>query len=640
MNNVESKSVNLMLNDSVVLVNRETVSKNLVNAPNNPCIIIYLTKKSATYYDTVYEGLHKYWGNRTDFIPQLIYSNGKYYDCNLSGNTSNEVDIYEVIENIRSYKENVFEDKKSIKLYFYLDTFNIQELDSFTDLFDCVEVFNSIKQVKFLTMLFYIEDASIKPQKVALREKCAELITNKDNKDKYNSLVWLGTNLYGGDVLKDEREAENYLLSSSMIFLSNNNDEEGVSYRGSALFSRYTDSIGYTVSYVNLSKPIKAIVANTYVSILRFLMNEMFQVDKKLTLDKNKILSSLGIGQNEDNSLLNEIYERIITNIPRISDLSSLPNIANQSISISKRDGVDFSCINEYLDRITLNCWNAFYNYNYIRVIKELLEGDYNDSNLRQTITQELLNSFNYIELSQLVESKAIEAIEEFTPTNFTTKSVNSLNELDTFIKRQIKNDIFNSLKNTYKELIREVDALAEHYIESLELLAFNVHEQAKIKNDDLSGNISSYYENIVRTYMSSSENMLRISKEFGIYRNDINEVYVQLSSLFSMIIESNPIYKASFEEELNARLNAVNAGQANKLIAKALQNPTKIKDNIRINSSFEPYELNTYYLINGNSDYVNILDVNENSIVNTGGSNSAETVVIYACSKDNITLR
>lgn len=89
---------------------------------------------------------------------------------------------------------------------------------------------------------------------------------------------------------------------------------------------------------------------------------------------------------------------------------------------------------------------------------------------------------------------------------------------------------------------------------------------------------------------MYSSDNIQRINGDFKNYHEDMDEVYSRLSSLFSRIIESNPIYKSPFEEELNARLSSVNAGQANTLIAKALQNPTKIKNQIRINSSSEPY--------------------------------------------------
>lgn len=631
-----SMSVNSMINDSIALVKRETISKHLFNAPSNPCIIVYLTDKSASFYESVCDGLHKYWGNRVDFIPQLLYKEGKFYSCS----SSEEIDIYEIIEDIRSFKENIFEDKKSIKIYFYLDTYCIDDLENFKELYNCVDVFHSIRMVKFLTMLFYVEDASIKSQKVSLREKFAEFIISDDNRNKYNSVFWLSTNLYGGDVLKDERESENYSLSTSLIFLSNNNDEDGISYRGNNMFSMYSNSSAYTVSYINLCKPIKAIVANTYVSMLKFLMNEMFMVNKKLIIEESDILSALCIGTNVDSSLSNQIYERIVEKIPKVSDLRSLPNINDQPISITGRDGVDFNCITDYLNKVTLDCWMDFYNYNYIRIINELLENDYSDSNIKSTIITSLLNKFSYIELSQLLESKAIKAIEECSPAAHTTRGVNSLNELDGFIKDQVKNDIFNLLKPLYKNVIREVDALSEKYIEDLEILEVNVQEQAKIKNDDLSGNIASYYDNIVRTYMQSSDNIQRINDDFKNYHENMDEVYLRLSSLFSRIIESYPIYKSPFEEELNARLSSVNAGQANQFIARSLQNHTKIKNQIRINSSSEPYVLNTYYLVNGNSDYVNILDADKNSVINTGISNSAETIVLYSCSKENIILR
>lgn len=629
-------SVNSMLNDSIALVQRETVSKHLINAPSNPCIIIYLTDKSASFYESVCDGIHKYWGNRADFIPQLVYKNGKFYSCN----TGEEIDIYELIEDVRSFKDNIFEDKKSIKLYFYLDTYNISDMSSFIELYESVNIFNSIRQVKFLTMLFYVEDSSIRPQKVALREQFAEYVISDDNYDKYNSVFWMSTNLYGGDVLKDERETENYSLSTSLIFLSNNNDEEGISYRGNNMFSKYPNSSAYTVSCINLCKPIKAIVANTYVSILSFLMNEMFVVDKKLIIEEADILSALCIGINANNSLSNQIYDKIIAKIPKVSDLRSLPNITTQSFSITRRDGVDFNYISEHLNKLTLDCWTEFYNFNYIRVINEILEGDYNDSSIKSTIVKSLISKFTYVELSQLLESKAIKCVEDYSPASLSTKSVNSLSELDSFIKNQIKNDIFNLLKPLYKVIIREVDALSEKYIEDLEVLAVNVQEQAKIKNDDLSGNVASFYDNIVRTYMYSSDNIQRINGDFKNYHEDMDEVYSRLSSLFSRIIESNPIYKSPFEEELNARLSSVNAGQANTLIAKALQNPTKIKNQIRINSSSEPYVLNTYYLVNKNSDYVNILEADENAVIKTGVSNSAETIVLYSCSRENIMLR
>lgn len=636
MSQIDNKSVNSMLNDSISFVKRETISKHLVNAPSNPCIIIYLTEKSASFHENISDGLHKYWGNRVEYIPQLLYKDDKFYSCN----SQEEIDIYEIIENIRSFKENIFEDKKCIKLYFYLDTYDINGVDNFTTLYNCVDFFKEIRQVNFLTMLFYVEDSSIKPQRVSLREQFAEMIIDESNSEKYNSVFWLSTNLYGGDVLKDDRETENYLLSTSLIFLSNNNDNEGVSYRENKMFSKYPNSSAFTVSYINLCKPIKAIVANTYVSILNFLMNEMFVVDKKLILEETDILSALRIGTNVDNSLSNQIYERIVAKIPKIIDLRSLPNITNQPISITRRDGVDFNFITDYLNKVTLDCWTDFYNYNYIRIINELLESDYSDSNIKDAIVTSLLNKFSYIELSQLLESKAIKAVEEYSPAALTARSINSLKELDSFIKNQIKNDIFNLLKPLYKIVIREVDALSEQYIENLEALEVNVQEQAKIKNDDLSGNIASYYDNIVRTYMHSSDNIQRINGDFKNYHENMDEVYSRLSSLFSRIIESYPIYKSSFEEELNARLSSVNAGQANQLIAKALQNPIKIKDQIRINSSSEPYVLNTYYLVNGNSDYVNILDADKNSVINTGVSNSAETIVLYSCSKENIILR
>ena len=95
-------------------------------------------------------------------------------------------------------------------------------------------------------------------------------------------------------------------------------------------------------------------------------------------------------------------------------------------------------------------------------------------------------------------------------------------------------------------------------------------------------------------------------------------------------MVDASPEFKYSFEEELNKRLAATGDLRADKIISATLESDDdKI---IRLKSPTRPSFVKKFYLAKKDSDYMQLIKTDDNTVIDTSSRKSAENIRLYLC--------
>jgi hypothetical protein len=342
--------------------------------------------------------------------------------------------------------------------------------------------------------------------------------------------------------------------------------------------------------------------------------------------------SALGIKPGVGFDFLDERINYLINEkFPKIETLKSLPNMKPDSISIKQTSNevLDKEYVFGRLDSITLGAWSKFYEINFIKVIRESINEDFKQ-HIKKKIADRLSNSFTYSQLAMLMESGVESLIVGSRPNANRTKSIESYHDLLNFIKDSIRSDIYAELNDIIIDAVIDVDHKSEYcskVFDSLKNELNNINDNNE-KADMNSINI--FYGNTVRNYLSKIEIIEKIREEFKRFDTNKQTILNKLRDNFGRIVETCPEYRLPFEQELATRMAAVGQTGALNIIASSLQaDDDKI---ICLKSPVPPEYRHGYYLARKQAEYLQLVEMQSNSIGDTSSIKSAEHLRVYAC--------
>lgn len=625
-------NLNSFIKNSISLINGKSTPEILKNSPENPCIIIYLDNYSSTFSQVIFDKMTEHWGNKADYISQFLYNNNSFFEPDNDGKFTTESDIYDLIERVRDNDDNMFPSPDEIKLFFVLSTNSVNNIDHFRKLFECIDLFKSIDEINFLTMFFLMEVASLRPEKVILRDEIRREICESDIAKEYNSIFVLSNLLSSGATLRGDKEAQNYSLLANIIVLANNNDLSSSIRKKNLYFFPSDKYVALTASYLLVEKPVKEIVIISYYHIISYIADEVFELKKDYRIPQSELVAALKINNATGFEFVNNKLEYITKEfLPNISAIKMLPNMKQNAISIKPESGelLTKDKVFSELDARTLGAWSEFYKENFISVIKKNVNDDFK-ADIRYQIAKSLSEHFNYSELSLLMESGIEYLLESNKPEPRRTRSIESYEELYSFVIDTIRSELYDELKPVFIDAVRDVDQKSEEcrlVYETLRHELLNIYDD--YSNSDRKS-IYDFYGTIVRNYVNSGEISKKIRTEFRGFEFSRSEIQSKLFELFKNMVDASPEYKYSFEEELNKRLAATGDLRADKIISATLESDDdKI---IRLKSPTRPSFVKKFYLAKKDSDYMQLIKTDDNTVIDTSSRKSAENIRLYLC--------
>lgn len=625
-------NLNSFIKNSISLINGKSTPEILKNSPENPCIIIFLDNYSSTFSQVIFDKMTEHWGNKAEYISQFLYNNNSFFELDNDGKFTTESDIYDLIERVRDNDDNMFPSPDEIKLFFVLSTNSVNNIDHFRKLFECIDLFKSIDEINFLTMFFLMEVASLRPEKVILRDEIRREICESNIAKKYNSIFVLSNLLSSGATLRGDKEAQNYSLLANIIVLANNNDLSSSIRKKNLYFFPSDKYVALTASYLLVEKPVKEIVIISYYHIISYIADEVFELKKDYRIPQSELVAALKINNATGFEFVNNKLEYITKEfLPNISAIKMLPNMNQNAISIKPESGemLTKDKVFSELNARTLGAWSEFYKENFVSVIKKNVNDDFKED-IRYQIAKSLSEHFNYSELSLLMESGIEYLLESNKPEPRRTRSIESYEELYSFIIDTIRSELYDELKPVFIDAVRDVDQKSEEcriVYETLRHELLNIYDD--YSNSDRKS-IYDFYGTIVRNYVNSGEISKKIRTEFRGFEFSRSEIQSKLFELFKNMVDASPEYKYSFEEELNKRLAATGDLRADKIISATLESDDdKI---IRLKSPTRPSFVKKFYLAKKDSDYMQLIKTDDNTVIDTSSRKSAENIRLYLC--------
>ena len=486
--------------------------------------------------------------------------------------------------------------------------------------------------MNFLTMFFLMEVASLRPEKVILRDKIRREICESDIAKKYNSIFVLSNLLSSGATLRGDKEAQNYSLLANIIVLANNNDLSSSIRKKNLYFFPSDKYVALTASYLLVEKPVKEIVIISYYHIISYIADEVFELKKDYRIPQSELVAALKINNATGFEFVNNKLEYITKEfLPNISAIKMLPNMKQNAISIKPESGemLTKDKVFSELNARTLGAWSEFYKENFVSVIKKNVNDDFKED-IRYQIAKSLSEHFNYSELSLLMESGIEYLLESNKPEPRRTRSIESYEELYSFIIDTIRSELYDELKPVFIDAVRDVDQKSEEcrlVYETLRHELLNLYDD--YSNSDRKS-IYDFYGTIVRNYVNSGEISKKIRTEFRGFEFSRSEIQSKLFELFKNMVDASPEFKYSFEEELNKRLAATGDLRADKIISATLESDDdKI---IRLKSPTRPSFVKKFYLAKKDSDYMQLIKTDDNTVIDTSSRKSAENIRLYLC--------
>lgn len=625
-------NLNSFIKNSISLINGKSTPEILKNSPENPCIIIFLDNYSSNFSQVIFDKMTEHWGNKAEYISQFLYNNNSFFEPDNDGKFTTESDIYDLIERVRDNDDNMFPSPDEIKLFFVLSTNSVNNIDHFRKLFECIDLFKSIDEINFLTMFFLMEVASLRPEKVILRDEIRREICESDIAKKYNSIFVLSNLLSSGATLRGDKEAQNYSLLANIIVLANNNDLSSSIRKKNLYFFPSDKYVALTASYLLVEKPVKEIVIISYYHIISYIADEVFELKKDYRIPQSELVAALKINNATGFEFVNNKLEYITKEfLPNISAIKMLPNMKQNAISIKPESGemLTKDKVFSELNARTLGAWSEFYKENFVSVIKKNVNDDFKED-IRYQIAKSLSEHFNYSELSLLMESGIEYLLESNKPEPRRTRSIESYEELYSFIIDTIRSELYDELKPVFIDAVRDVDQKSEEcrlVYETLRHELLNIYDD--YSNSDRKS-IYDFYGTIVRNYVNSGEISKKIRTEFRGFEFSRSEIQSKLFELFKNMVDASPEFKYSFEEELNKRLAATGDLRADKIISATLESDDdKI---IRLKSPTRPSFVKKFYLAKKDSDYMQLIKTDDNTVIDTSSRKSAENIRLYLC--------
>ena len=591
--------------------------------PQFPQLVIYLGKDASNAHAAVSSNLLQTWPQYQDELKFLCVQktdNLAYFEMPIASEQCNplsEDGVREIASAMFGTRMH-FADRSKLLVYFVLDTTSMQNLDDFISWLPAI---NSVKQLlcsdstDLLDMLCLLLNENLVRQKTAakIRDYLSGFYTNKEIRKTVSNVLLLSNRRSDNAILEDWEIG--YKIVSAIIALSNN-DETQVTK------NIFCNSV-LTASYAREEKPIAQIGQVVVSNLLTSLAENIPHTDPKL-MDDPKLSDKLGLTKTGTFTMLDNYAEmNLYSLLPSEEQLELFPRRdANAQTEMSMMSANAF---NEY----TMGAWNQY----LAEIARTAQEKVAMNSAVRQSWSDEyrriLVNTFNKEEILYLVDH--IDDVAEILgKTRLPSYDAKVLTAAKDQLKYMLSSD--EKLIQIFVNALRQQGQVASDFTQAWNTLLKSRRQIFGVRD----ANMATFYERKIRNFIDRRGS--EICTEFTTIHNT-EDLVKFLQDVIEDVIDSDEIFSAAFEDELESRLNEdALPTDAKQYIRKKLTGDgvyTYLQTNFALG---EPVVSSILIKI-GTPLYKNLYSnlAPTTYYYNTGSSSAAEALVIYEVSKENL---
>lgn len=591
--------------------------------PQFPQLVIYLGKDASNAHTAVSSNLLQTWPQYQDELKFLCVQktdNLSYFEMPIGSEQCNplsEDGVREIASAMFGTRMH-FADRNKLLVYFILDTTSMQNLDDFISWLPAI---NSVKQLlcsdstDLLDMLCLLLNENLVRQKTAakIRDYLSGFYTNKEIRKTVSNVLLLSNRRSDNAILEDWEIG--YKIVSAIIALSNN-DETQVTK------NIFCNSV-LTASYAREEKPIAQIGQVVVSNLLTSLAENIPHTDPKL-MDDPKLSDKLGLTKTGTFSMLDNYAEmNLYSLLPSEEQLELFPRRdANAQTEMSMMSANAF---NEY----TMGAWNQY----LAEIARTAQEKVAMNSAVRQSWSDEyrkiLVNTFNKEEILYLVDH--IDDVAEILgKTRLPSYDAKVLTAAKDQLKYMLSSD--EKLIQIFVNALRQQGQVASDFTQAWNTLLKSRRQIFGVRD----ANMATFYERKIRNFIDRRGS--EICTEFTTIHNT-EDLVKFLQDVIEDVIDSDEIFSAAFEDELESRLNEdALPTDAKQYIRKKLTG-SGVYTYLQTNFALGEPVVSSILIKIGTPLYKNLYSnlAPTTYYYNTGSSSAAEALVIYEVSKENL---
>ncbi len=609
--------------DRLRQVDRQNLGDLTGKEPQYPQLVIYLGKDASNAHEAISSNLLQTWPQYQDELKFLCVQKGNalsYSEFPVGNSQSialTEDGVREIASAMFGTKMH-FADRSKLLVYYILDTTSLLSLEDFLS---WIPVVQSVKQLlcsdstDLLDMLFLLLNENLVRQKTAaqIRDYLSGFYKGNEIRKTVNNVLLLSNRRSDNAILEDWEIG--YKIVTATIALSNNEDAQITS-------KIFCNSI-LTASYAREEKPIAQIGQVVVKNLLTSLADNIPHSDPKL-LDDPKLAEKLGLTKNGTFSMLDQYAEsNLYTLLPTEDQLEFFPRRdSNAQTEMSMMSATSF-------DEYTMGAWSQY----LAEIARTAQEKVAMNSMVRQNWSNEyrrhLVSIFSKEEILYLTDHTD-DVTEIMSKTRLPSYDSKVLSAAKEQLKYMLSND--PKLIQIFVNALQQQGEIALEFTQSWNALLKSRRQMFGVRD----ANMATFYERKIRNFIDRKGS--EVCANF-VAIHDTDELVELLQNTIEDIIDSDEIYTAAFEDELESRLNEdALPTDAKQYIRKKLTG-SGVFTYLQTNFALGEPVVSSILLKIGTPLYNNLYSnlAPTTYYYNTGSSSAAEALVIYEVSKENL---
>lgn len=592
--------------------------------PQFPQLVIYLGGNAREAHPAISSGLLQIWPQYQSELKFLwVQANGgalAYSQLPCDGDqpeSISEEGVREIVSSLFGTKMH-FTDRSKLLIYYVLDTTSFVSEEDFTAWLPRIRQIKDMlctSSTDVMDMLYLLLNENLNRQKTAARiRNCLSGFYQGNGVRQTVDNVLLLSNRRNDNAILEEWDICYKILSASIV-LSNNADTE--------IVSDFFCNAVMTASYAREEKPMPQIGQVVVTGLIEELSKAGPQADLRL-LDDPQLPEKLGLTKQGTLSMLDQYAETTLyAMLPTEAQLELFPrrdDAAQMALyALSARE------FNDY----TMGSWVQY----LARVAGSIREKISQDSSARaawqERYKEQLVTNFSREEIIYL--STHLQDVAQLMSASKTpSQEAQVLTAARDQLKHMLSSD--SELLQIFLSTLQEQGRISQEFSDLWNGLIKSVRKMHPVRDTT----IVTLYDRKVRDFYDRRGSEL-FSGFTAMHNTD--ELTTFLTSTLDHIIDSNELFASAFEDELESRLNEEALPiDAKQYIRKKLTG-NDVHVYLQTNFALGDPLISAIFLKVGTPLYKNLFNNLSPTTYyyNTGSSNTAESLVVYQVSAENL---
>lgn len=608
--------------DRIRQIDQDRIGYGNGNEPSHPMLIVFLGNDAMRGYSTISTKLFQMWPQFKEELRFLgISESGRGITyTGLDGESATVIEMQ--ADDIGSMvsllfgKKSHYQDRSMLLIYYVLDTTSFKNESDFMNWMDAIAKFKkdlAIETVPMSDMLFLLLNENIgERQRIAAQVRAASGL--HIGKDFTSELIL--SNFRSDNVILEDWE-DSYHIIADIVALTNNSD--------SRVARAMMCEQAFTVSYACEEKPSESIGQVIIMELSNYLVKEGFEAASQL-FQEEETFERLGFTKERTLQFLDHYAENFLFKLlPSDEQLALFPRKTDAACgNLSQKSEEEF-------DELTMGSWLCFLNQ-IVQRAQIKIKGDLSiRTRWKEDYETHLLSSFTVSEIIWLRDHME-ELRRRFHEARKPSGSVAVLSAAKSRLRYLLSTDA--EIIEIFIGAIENLGDRAKEFLRSWGQFLQSRLSVHAVKDE----NLEAFYSRKVTNFLNF--NGLALAKEMQHIMN-MDEMTAFLYRTVDQIIESDPFFSVSFEQELQGRLqNAADAKDAQQYIQEkltgsdvplyyrgvfALGTPVASAVMLKVGT---PLHANLTHNLPSSTYYYD-----------TGCGDAAEAIKVYAVSRDNLVV-